>query len=235
MPENVSRSRDADALNAAFAHEGCPVCTVVLERMLRVMDDWLYDGFTDVEHRFELIRSRGFCPLHTGQLAEMRSHFQLAVVYREVLAEVLSVMERYQEQNGQESSWRQWLRKRPAEAAQLEPAFDQCPLCKTRAEIEQRLIATLLEQLRSEEVRALFGQSTGLCLPHFNQVRQRASDPEALRHLLTCQQTCMQRVLDEVQELVRKHDYRFSDEPQGEAMSSWRRAVLLLVGNPGVR
>ena len=45
----------------------------------------------------------------------------------------------------------------------------------------------------------------------------------------------MQRFLDEVQELVRKHDYRFSNEPQGEEMSSWRRAALLLVGNPGAR
>jgi hypothetical protein len=45
----------------------------------------------------------------------------------------------------------------------------------------------------------------------------------------------MRRVLDEVEELVRKHDYRFRDEPQGDEMTSWRRAAELCAGQPGVR
>lgn len=40
--------------------------------------------------------------------------------------------------------------------------------------------------------------------------------------------------LDEVKELVRKHDYRFEDESQGEEMTSWRRAAELCAGNPNV-
>jgi len=56
-----------------------------------------------------------------------------------------------------------------------------------------------------------------------------------LRSLLECQQVCMQRTLEEVQELIRKHDYRFGDEARGQEMTAWRRAAELCAGNPGVR
>ena len=56
-----------------------------------------------------------------------------------------------------------------------------------------------------------------------------------LRSLLECQQVCMQRTLEEVQELIRKHNYRFGDEARGQEMTAWRRAAELCAGNPGVR
>jgi len=72
---------------------------------------------------------------------------------------------------------------------------------------------------------------------HLTQARQQAEerDPVQLRSLLACQQVCMQRILGEIQELLRKHDYRFSDEVRGNEMTSWRRAAELCAGNPGVR
>jgi len=47
--------------------------------------------------------------------------------------------------------------------------------------------------------------------------------------------TCIRRIQEELGELVRKHDYRFSDEPRGNEMLSWRRGAKLCAGNPGVR
>src|SRR5579872_3552892 len=87
-------SHEAAALRAACEREGCPVCTVVLENMERAMDSWSYEGFTDAEHREELIRTRGFCPLHTWQLAQRNNTFQLAVVYREVLTDMATELDR---------------------------------------------------------------------------------------------------------------------------------------------
>jgi hypothetical protein len=86
-------------------------------------------------------------------------------------------------------------------------------------------------------MEALLSSSTGLCLPHFAQARVLAgeSDTALLRSLVQCQQRCLQGVLGEVEELVRKHDYRFEDEPRGNEMTSWRRAAQLCAGNRGVR
>lgn len=200
------------------------------------MDGWEFEGFTDVEHRHQLIRSRGFCPLHTWQLAQRHNAFQLGVIYNEVLTDVLQELDA----GGGDAPkrgplWsRGWRKKsRPDE---IRPAFEDCPFCQSRATAQERLISTLVQLLNAEEERSLLSRSTGLCLTHFAQARQFAEEsyPETIPHLLTCQRTCLQRVLDEVRELTRKHDYRFSGEPQGNEMLSWRRAAQLCAGNPGV-
>jgi len=239
---DVQRSRDADALRSAYGREGCPICLVVLEYMELAMDSWEYEGFTDVEHRHQLIRSRGFCPLHTWQLAQRHSAFQLALVYNEVLTDVLQELDT----DGSTSSaggdapkrgslWNRGWRKRSRREG-VRPAFEDCPFCQSRATAQERLIPTLVQLLKDQEERTLLSRSTGLCLTHFALARQSAEEqyPEIVLHLLKCQRTCIQRVLEEVRELARKHDYRFSDESRGDEMLSWRRAAALCAGNAGV-
>jgi len=210
--------------------------------MQQFMDTWQYDGFTDVDHRHALIRSRGFCPLHTWQLAQHNTAFQLAIVYSEILPDVLISLKQDPARPSEQkrpSLWSRWWkrwRRQPA-TTYAEPTFKRCPFCRMRATTEQRLISTLLEQLLSEEIRTLMSSSTGLCLSHFAQAHKRAEEgnPAQLRFLLECQNVCMQRTLEEIQELIRKHDYRTSDELHGNEMTSWRRAAYLCAGNPGVR
>ena len=241
----MHRSRDSDALQAAFAQEGCPVCYVVLAYMQQAMDSWQYEGFTNVAHRHDVIRARGFCPLHTWQLAQRNNAFQLGIIYREILADVLPALQKERDnvrrgdatEKGMPALLSRLKGQQSAEAAYAQPAFELCYFCGLRAHMEHRLIETLIEQLRVEEMRVLLSQTTGLCLVHFTQAHEQAAtgNKEELPALLDCQYTCMQRVYDEVQELVRKHDYRASNEAPGNEMTSWRRAAELCAGDPGVR
>jgi hypothetical protein len=247
---NVWRSGDAEALRAAFHREGCPICIVVLESMKRVMDNWNYEGFTDVAHRHELIRTRGFCPLHTWQLAQRNNSFQLAVVYREVLTDLLKNFDR--ERDGQHGEaltqgntpgWlgkvQRWFQQdsttspSPVEIALL---YENCPLCRSRGDIELRIVQTLVEVIANEEAQQLLRQSTGLCRPHFMHANDYAKGhaPGSEQVIADCQRACLQRTLAEIEELVRKHDYRYLDEARGDEMISWRRAAELCAGNPGV-
>lgn len=239
---DVQRSRDADELRAAYGREGCPTCLVILEYMEHTMDGWEFEGFTDVEHRHQLIRSRGFCPLHTWQLAQRHNAFQLALVYNEVLTDVLQELDadgsylstdRGTPKHGSPWNWG-WRKKSRQDDAR--PAFDDCSFCQSRAAAQERLIATLVQLLNAEEERTLLSRSTGLCLTHFTRARQFAEEhySETVPHLLACQRTCIQRVVEELRELARKHDYRFSNEAQGDEMLSWRRGAELCAGNPGV-
>ena len=244
VPEGWN-SHDAAALRAACEREGCPVCTLVFESVQRYMDTWQYEGFSDVEHRHQLIRSRGFCPLHTWQLAQNNAPFQLAVVYQEVLTGILDDLNRDTQtlaavsldETAPETSWKKLWKRKGRQRKDVGPAYDHCPICRIRAAAEERFTGTLLEQLSSQEMCTLLRQSTGLCLQHFAQACQQAesNDPAILRSLLECQRTCVQRVLEEVRESIRKHDYRYIDEPRGNEMTSWRRAAHLCAGNPGVR
>ena len=242
-------SRDGDSLRAAFKREGCPVCTVVLENMNLAMDTWNYEGFTDVEYRHALIRSRGFCPLHTWQFAQRNNAFQLALIYREVLTDVLTTLDEIDAQqqvaalsrSGSEPRWKTWLSKwfQPQASQSLDSAqlYARCPLCRTRANIEQRVIEVLVEQLQLEEIHTLFCQSTGLCRQHFIQASHITLErrPQQQQTLIACQRVCLQRTLEEVKELIRKHDYHAAAESRGDEMTGWRRAAEFCVGNPGVR
>jgi hypothetical protein len=248
-PIKEQRSRDSDSLRSACEREGCPVCTVVLEYLERLIDNWEYEGFSDVAHRYELIHSRGFCPLHTWQLAQRSNAFRLGLIYNEILTDVEQKLDHDYRTlvatddtaSKRESVLKRWRRKwfhQGDEALQkVNPRFDQCPFCRNRSNVEQRVVSTLVQQLRSEEMRLLLSQSTGLCLVHLEQARHQAEieEPTVSGHILACQLTCTRRVLEELRELVRKHDYRFSDEPRGEEMTSWRRGAELCAGNPGVR
>jgi hypothetical protein len=208
------------------------------------MDNWQHDGFTDIEHRRRLSQSQGFCLLHTWQLAQRHYTSQLAFVYRDVLADVFDGLDRDykklppgdERESRQAATWKVWWRKWRSRM-RAGPAHELCPICRIRLEAEARYVAILLQQLRSEEMRALLVQSTGLCLIHFKQARKLVEviDPIGLHRLLECQRRCIQRILSEVEEMLRKDDYRFRKEPRGNEMTSWRRAAKLCAGNPGVR
>lgn len=243
--QQIQPSRDSDALLQACEQEGCPVCLVTLERMERVMDFWQYEGASDMENRQHLRRLRGFCPRHTWQLARLKpvpAAFPLALVYRETLPEILEDIQRDLEQvradkrAGRVRFWTCLWRKRRGRPANrpAETHFPQCPFCREQAEIERSLVDVLLSMLQFEDTRARFGAATGLCLSHFAQASREEASNAQRAALLECQYACLQRNLGELDELVRKHDYRFLHEPRGDEMISWRRAVELFVGNPGV-
>jgi hypothetical protein len=211
------------------------------------MNTWSHEGFTDVEHRQEVMRARGFCPLHTWQLAQRNNAFQLGVVYENILSSLMEDLDAYEQgQTPPQKMQRNWLTEIkhlfPSGSSSLlqDPtrSYGQCVFCKIQSSIEQRLIERLVRLLQIEEAMpALLSQSTGLCRVHFTRTLQYAETHASAQcsTLIACQRTCVERVLSEIRELVRKHDYRFSQEMQGEEMTSWRRAAALCAGNSGVR
>ncbi len=210
-PIKEQRSRDTDSLRAACEREGCPVCTVVLEYVELSIDNWEYDGFSDVQHRYELIHSRGFCPLHTWQLAQRSNGFRLGLIYNEILTDVEQKLDRdYSKLTVADSTvskrtsslkkwWSRQFHRTVETPTKANPRYDQCPFCRTRSNIEQRVVSTLVQQLRSEEMRLLLSQTTGLCLVHLAQARQQAEveEPTVSGHILACQLTCTRRVLED--------------------------------------
>lgn len=239
-------SRDAVSLCTACEQEGCPVCLVIQETVERAMETWRYEGFTDVIQRQELTQSHGFCPRHTWQLAGGHCAFQLAVVYQEILSDLLAPMDwehspARRRWLGSLTEWitsmKRWLLCRAFPAEDLTHLSVACPFCQIQTEGEQRIIERLVAMVQFEEGQKLLCGSTGLCRQHFLQAFQAARQALSPNgHLLViCQQTCLQRTLDELGELIRKHDYRFAEEPRGQEMTSWRRAALLCAGNPGIR
>jgi hypothetical protein len=235
-------TQESDALLAAMQGEGCPICQVVLEAMEQTMNTWQYEGFTDVEHRYELIRTRGFCPLHTWQLAQHNTTFQLALVYQEIMSTVLDSMDAPQAYIPQrKAGWltriKNWLKPQlPSAYVTAEQLYASCPLCRARANAEQRILETFLSLLHTEEIQTRFCQSMGLCRLHFLRASEQATAKALPQReaLIRCQRMCLQRLHQELQEQIRKHDYHASDELYGEEMTAWRRAAKWSAGEPGI-
>jgi len=70
-----------------------------------------------------------------------------------------------------------------------------------------------------------------LCLPHLARVLVNLRDESDQRQLLEIQRVKVERLGEELAEFIRKQDYRFQAEGfTPEEADSWRRAVMLFVG-----
>jgi hypothetical protein len=222
----MQKSREYQTLLYACQQEGCPICRLTQESIARYLDAWKYELFTDVDVRKELQRTQGFCHQHTWQLVHMGATLPLAQAYRDIITDLTEQL-----QKGPGENTPGLLRRFFENPNRREP--EQCPACRRTEEAEARYIHTLRKALLDPEFFQHLETSNGLCLPHFyRSCELKLSDTPGdwLTLLRKAQLTCLQRLDQELQEMIRKHDYRFKDEARGAEMSAWKRAAGIVAG-----
>jgi hypothetical protein len=75
--------------------------------------------------------------------------------------------------------------------------------------------------------------SSGLCLAHLRRAMELSRDQDAFLRLIEISRKKLQALELEVQEYIRKCDYRYRDDKPGPEMDSWRRAVAWIAGQQG--
>ncbi|MBC8160662.1 MAG: hypothetical protein H7Z42_05520, partial [Roseiflexaceae bacterium] len=113
-------------------------------------------------------------------------------------------------------------------AAKIEPQAG-CPMCAARPQIEQPLIAGLLQNLDDPAFVAAFEVSEGLCRNHVASAL-RAADSAAAQQLATLQAQRWRAVEAVLDEFIRKHDYRFNEDMSDDERTIWLRALRLSSG-----
>ncbi len=217
-------SWDFERLSKACMQEGCVLCRLAEEDTQRYLETWKDETFTEVDIRETLRRSRGFCHTHTWQLVQMGASLPLAVAYRDVITDAI---ERLQQAKG--SYRRRWFEAR----RELTEPSAPCPACQKKKQSLTRLIVSLREALPDTPFYTAFSASVGLCLPHFQltcELRPLDRVDIWLPLLRNAQLSCMQRLDEYLREMIRKHDYRFRDEPRGDEMRSWQSAARIVAG-----
>jgi len=220
----MQNSRDYYELFDACKLEGCPFCRVAHDSITRYLDAWKYEMFTDVEIRDELRRSQGFCHVHTQQLVHMGASIQLAQTYQAVLSDTIEQLQASMAaQNGR-------VRRRFFETKHERPI---CPACHQQSEIDTGLVSTLRRALLDPQFYERFSHSQGLCLDHLRlttELKLPNTGGDWLPLLQKAEIVCLQRLDEQLSELIRKHDYRFVGEEHGDEMLSWKRAAGLVAG-----
>jgi hypothetical protein len=174
-----------------------------------------YEQVNDIDLRAQLRATFGFCRVHAQRWVSMSGNvLGTAVIYRDAITAALRSLDAPPDRG-----LRGLLSGRPREAV--------CVACTAESDAEARYIDALLEEL--PRLEAVLRTSEGLCLPHTRRAVERGgrrADP-----LVNVARQHAEQLVAELDEVIRKEDYRFKDEPRTEAeKSAPRRAVAWTTG-----
>jgi hypothetical protein len=190
----------------ALREAGCPVCRLALRSVARVMQSIAYEQVNDLALRKQLRTAGGFCNAHAHQwLREARSVLGTALIYRDVVTAALRELQSVA-QDGQRGGLLRGLLGM-TDRATVEAA---CPACQAQFEAEARYVEALVV-LVADQSQALQG-SASACRRH-TAAAIRLGGPGADTILRHTRET-IQALVEELDEVIRKEDYRFRHEPR---------------------
>jgi hypothetical protein len=219
-------------LQDALAQPGCAVCRLAHKAVTLFMDGLIYESVTDPDAIDRLRATRGFCNTHAWQLADDLGANSVAILYHNLLLYHIELLEA----GGAAPSGfslRRLSGRNPATEAAVQRLAPQAPClaCRRRDESAERALGVFVDHIRDTDFAASYQASSGLCARHFREALQLVRDDTARRHLTEAQLHIWRSLKTEMDELIRKFDYRFAHEPMGTEADSWLRAVALLAGD----
>jgi AraC-like DNA-binding protein len=219
-------SRDSTRwdLEHALSPKSCAICRLSQKGIARFVDGLLYESVSDPDVRRRAAQSLGFCHRHAWQMRTAHgSALGIAFLNRDALNQWQAQLERAHKPRAPLERFRE-------QVAHASHAEKECLVCERQNEIEQRGIQTLLESLLEQGFRDTLRQSAGLCRPHFAQACAAAARAETLQALVEIQMEINAHLLAELDEFIRKNDYRFMAEGFGAEGDAWIRAIERLAG-----
>jgi hypothetical protein len=211
-------------LREALEADGCAFCRLARRASDSYLNALIHEGITDPDLRDKLRDARGPCYRHAWRIAHRRgSVLGVAIVYRDLVNTVIKALE------SEEPPTSRWRRGKSSLADRL-AATAECPACVLERDAERRAAKTLLKHVDDEQVAESYVNGGGLCLPHF-QLSLSHAGTSATSQLAQWQLQAYRPLRDELDELIRKHDYRFRGESISEQEAdAWTRAVAAIVG-----
>lgn len=209
----------------AFGQPGCPVCRLSTEAVDAYLTSVCYEQVNDLDLREQLRSAGGFCRPHAERFIKQRlGQLAAAIVYRDVLNTARKRLASGWTGRGRSMLAGLFGRGRPSVRT-----IPKCPGCEVEAEAENRYLSTLRNRLRDATVRAKYQAGDGLCLPHIDQALQ-TDDPGA-EALAEAAVEMLGVIVADLDEYIKKHDYRFHSAVWDGGEDTPERAVERAVGH----
>ena len=193
----------------------CAMCRLSDRSTRRALRAFFSEFVNDPQVRARFRKSRGFCRAHTPLLARCGDALGVAILFSDLTDET-------------RRRWRSgiWGQKSGFLSRLLTGADEfPCPCCAAAAEAEERYVQAFAQGLKSDELLwDAVKASHGLCVEHIERVGAAASHEEAGR-LFQIELEKLDGLHAELEEFVRKNDYRFRTESWGPERDAWRRAL----------
>ncbi len=144
------------ALQKACEKKGCPLCTIIDERINRYIDGMLFEHISDRTFRAQYRQAGGFCNEHSKTLLSYRDGLAVAILGQGTLSDYI------------EDFKKRKIRK------YKEP----CPACHEQTRIEKEFLTFLAEvkdkgaSESDKDLITFFTNSNGLCVPHYTKLIQ---------------------------------------------------------------
>jgi hypothetical protein len=219
-----------DLVNAC-RQPGCPVCSLSAGSVRRYLDGFFYELVNDPGARDRLLKSRGFCAEHARLLLGTRIADALgaSIIYRHI---VNTILENFPKPSSSPSpNPSKDHARRIGKFIKASDAPGQCPACAHRAAVSDHALDGLSKLLHDESLQLAFQGSDGLCFPHLTRLLERVESPEDSGFLLGLTRNKLEDLQAEMEELIRKNDYRFQSEGITESEGhAWRKAMRMISG-----
>ncbi len=201
-------------------NECCPICSLVNYQTKQAMDGFLYESVNDPAIRKELSKSGGLCNYHSDMLCRMGDPLAHAIIYSDLICDVIQ---------------------------QLSKPFGHtynkgdCYFCKEAIKGEEIYENAFLTYFEEAEFSEHYRQNGVLCARHLFAIlslgtKNGGYSERVANEIKDATVEKYKKLIGQLEEIRRKNDYRFSEEPWSEgAKDSWQRAVNIINDRAGTR
>ncbi len=208
-------------LEALQAARGCGLCELEAAKLKHYFEVLFYENVNDGGIRAELVRARGYCRAHADHVLSCRNGLGTAILYQDQVRLALEFLE-----SMEHSPWHRLFSSRVSDWKN----HAECPACRMLSEVRDLYSGIMARWLHDPEMKEAFAGSPGCCVEHALAVADRIARRAVRREFVAAQREKYTSLLHELEEFVRKQDYRYRNEPAGSEVDSWQRAVRMMAG-----
>lgn len=198
---NLYRLKLSEMIDGMKAGE-CPFCFIDA-----LFYKWyfkrLIEGVLDEDYKEEWTKGGGFCPEHTKMLLKQGSATGHAILYQYLLED-----------------WKErWT----------QGDFD-CPVCAKIAKDLADSKKVFAWGLKNDaECLEEYKKSSGICRGHFVSVYGEL-DEDLKKLVVEVQERAFERLKENLELLLRQHDYNYDGPKNAESLRSWKKAARYYIG-----
>lgn len=203
-----------------FEQENCPLCVLKEKWVSDFIETFLYEGVNDRKMRKKIQANGGFCYDHAHAMMSHGDPLAHGILYSVLIDEYIS------SPSFAEPAKQSFLKKVKQEET-------ECLICELERNADISTVRMFLDFFENspEFVDKFSETKTCLCKPHTDILKTVTKNKELIQKVTEIQKENLLYLKGCLDEIVRKHDYRYKgEELTPEERLAWQRAVRLMVG-----